>query len=110
MRPKNLVKFLISEFPELVRSFRPEYFGPTCREDEEHPSTMLILCDRGGYVRGECRDVANFIGIVQITWAAATCALLGHDWTDEGWASPDSGCISMCCRRCGRGEPTVWLY
>jgi len=31
------------------------------------------------------------------------CKLKGHDWEDTSHADPDSGYISMDCRRCGQG-------
>lgn len=39
------------------------------------------------------------------------CILFGHaELEDEGWATPDSGCIEMVCKRCGKGYGRVWLY
>ena len=38
------------------------------------------------------------------------CRIKGHDLVDEGYATPDSGCINMSCKRCGYSWPTHWLY
>ncbi len=38
------------------------------------------------------------------------CKIKGHDLVDNGYATPDSGCIQMDCRRCGYSYPTHWLY
>jgi len=38
------------------------------------------------------------------------CKLKGHDLVDNGYATPDSGCIQMDCNRCGYSWPTHWLY
>lgn len=40
----------------------------------------------------------------------AYCMLFKHKWEDNGFATPDSGCIRMQCRRCGHAEPIHWLY
>ena len=39
------------------------------------------------------------------------CVITGHhDLVDDGYATPDSGCIRMGCDRCGWSWPTTWLY
>jgi hypothetical protein len=39
------------------------------------------------------------------------CEHMGHlDLVDDGYAGPDSGCISMSCRSCGKSWPTDYLY
>lgn len=38
------------------------------------------------------------------------CRMRGHDFADEGYASPDSGCIHMVCRHCGYSPGRHWLY
>ena len=37
------------------------------------------------------------------------CKWKGHDWEDNSHAGPDSGNISMDCKRCGYSF-TTWLY
>ena len=43
-------------------------------------------------------------------WARLVCKFRGHEWEDEGWATPDSGCIDMVCQRCGYSPGRHWLY
>ena len=38
------------------------------------------------------------------------CAVLGHDFVDEGHAGPDSGYTDVSCRRCGFGYGRHYLY
>jgi len=38
------------------------------------------------------------------------CEWRGHDLVDNGYATPDSGCIQMDCKRCGWSSLTHWLY
>lgn len=42
--------------------------------------------------------------------AVPLCKIKDHDWEDEGYASPDSGCIDMVCQRCGYGPGREYLY
>ena len=42
---------------------------------------------------GECKDAGQHLDLV-----------------DNGYATPDSGCIAMSCRHCGHEFPTHWLY
>ena len=32
------------------------------------------------------------------------CRFFGHDWMEDGYAGPDSGWMSMDCRRCGKSH------
>lgn len=41
------------------------------------------------------------ISAIMITDLQAICIDGDHDWVDEGYAGPDSGCIDMRCKRCG---------
>lgn len=38
------------------------------------------------------------------------CHFIDHDLVDDGYATPEHGCIAMRCRRCGYSYPTTWLY
>ena len=38
------------------------------------------------------------------------CQVRGHDLVDEGYGNPESGCIDVCCKRCGWSAGRVWLY
>lgn len=38
------------------------------------------------------------------------CRLTDHDLIDEGFATPDSGCIDIVCKRCGWSAGRQWLY
>jgi hypothetical protein len=33
--------------------------------------------------------------------AAVRCALTDHDWVDDSYGGPESGCMAGHCRRCG---------
>jgi hypothetical protein len=86
------------------------YVGPTCQEEEDHPSSWMILADRRGYVREEMQGVADFLYFSQILWNELRCAVAGHALVDGGLDGPDSGCVSIYCTRCGKDYGTQWLY
>ena len=35
--------------------------------------------------------------------AQLVCRVKGHDWQDNSYGGPETGCIDMDCRRCGYG-------
>lgn len=39
----------------------------------------------------------------RVTWmfSSIRCRISGHDWVDESYGGPDSGCMAGSCRRCG---------
>jgi hypothetical protein len=36
------------------------------------------------------------------------CRFRGHDYEHDGWAGPESGGESWCCRRCGHGGRVIY--
>ena len=49
----------------------------------------------------EFGDPWNPSGHGYITSDQALCTEHGHDWVDNSYGGPNSGCIHMDCRRCG---------
>ena len=47
---------------------------------------------------------------VKMLFLRIVCRIYGHDWEDLGYATPESGCIDMVCKRCGYGPGAHWLY
>jgi len=47
---------------------------------------------------------------IELFASSLVCRVRGHDLEDEGYASPERGCIRMTCARCGYQYPTHWLY
>lgn len=41
---------------------------------------------------------------------ACGCLLLGHDLQDDGYGTPETGCIDINCHRCGRSFGRTVLY
>jgi len=54
--------------------------------------------------------------LVILTWRlpialrAAGCFVAGHDVHDDGYGTPESGCIDINCHRCGRSFGRTVLY
>ena len=94
----------------IAAQYHDEYVGPTCQEEEDHPSSMMILADRRGYIREEMQSVADFLYFSRIMWNELRCTVAGHALVDGGFGGPDSGCISVYCIRCGKDYGTHWLY
>lgn len=55
-------------------------------------------------------SVADYV-VQQLSWLlrAILCAFLGHALEDNSYAGPDSGNISLSCKRCGWSHTTI-LY
>lgn len=58
----------------------PQYPGPT----PSKPTPITIACD-----------------ILRQLWVSIPCAIGGHNWRDDSYGGPDSGCYDMTCERCG---------
>lgn len=56
-------------------------------------------------------NVFEFIRIqVESFIRSLRCRIFEHDLVDEGFATPDSGCIDIVCQRCGWSAGRKWLY
>jgi hypothetical protein len=65
------------------------------------------------YFTRACRDVSFVKAIALVSrWYLnrVICRAFDHDLADEGYATPEHGCIQMTCQRCGYAYPTTWLY
>jgi hypothetical protein len=65
-----------------------------------------MTCSHGKLIVEDCEEC-------EAEWKTKTeeCeADGGHDFTDDGWAGLDSGCIDLRCETCGFGPGRVWLY
>ena len=38
---------------------------------------------------------------IRISILSKVCKRKGHDWLDESYGGPDSGCMAGTCQRCG---------
>ena len=52
----------------------------------------------------------NLLDLIVHATLRLACWVLGHDDEDQGWGSPESGCIDIVCARCGRSFGRTWLY
>lgn len=50
------------------------------------------------------------VEVLQSLRACVVCRVRGHDLIDEGYASPESGCIEITCKRCGHSYGRHYLY
>ena len=59
-------------------------------------------------------DISWYEKLLPCAWiprfAPLVCRLFGHKLTDCGYAGPESGCIDICCVRCGFSYERHWLY
>lgn len=50
------------------------------------------------------------INTLKIRIECKLCELRGHDLHDDGYANGDSGCVHICCHRCGYSSGRIYLY
>jgi hypothetical protein len=65
------------------------------REEWEYYSFGCSMTD-------ERRSVVAFAYYLLRDWTMSlVCRWKGHDWGDESYGEPDSGCMAATCKRCG---------
>ena len=72
----------------------------------------------GGNPMGDCFEQArvcydipywrSFLSLITPEWipryiGGFICKHFDHDWVDESYGGPDSGCMAGYCKRCGYG-------
>ena len=78
---------------QYVAQLHMEQISSTCKD---RPTEVLIIIDM----------LAR--AWIRISWL--WCKVFGHNLVDEGYATPDSGCIAVVCKRCGQSWGRTWLY
>ena len=63
-----------------------------------------------GYLYYKLRLRFQFLINMEEYLKGMTCVVMGHDYEDHGYASPESGCIDVYCNRCGHGFGKHQLY
>lgn len=61
-----------------------DHYKLCCGYDRENPSVLNFL----------------FMNFKYKYWDLV-CKLKGHDWVDNSYGNPETGCIEMECKRCG---------
>lgn len=97
------------------------------RSEQTDEQEFEALTSYGWYRQAEGRSrLASLVRVaaarvfprswVILTWRLPTvlrafrCLLLDHDLRDDGYGTPETGCIDINCHRCGRSYGRTVLY